>query len=765
MKKLLWILLLLMASSGVRGQQAVISCRVFSSVTAAPLAGAHVSLKGTALSAATDAQGYCSFTPAAKDVYTLLFSYMGYASDSVKVAYDGVSVKVNKTLFPATVRIATVEVTANRGEQPVQTSPSRVDVMTESEIGSMPVISTDELLMAIPGINASRSYGIYNKTGDVTMRGLNRNVHALLLMDGVPLSLLDGSASNWNRIDASNIERIEVLKGPNSSMYGGNAMAGVINIITKRPTEKLSGSAGFSYGSFNTFGGRVSLGTRSGKSDKHYAYGMLNASTRQSDGYIMTPEEQRDSTDVEMYVSEYNVGVKGGYVFQPGHLIEGEYNFSYDRRGNGSQIFETTGNYNEYNTHYARLRYSRKSAKTELSVNGFFKQENYSKLNESMKSNGLYYFLQTDAITRDYGLWCSWSARLGRYQELTVGADAKYGNTDNLDYYHTSYDTIHYDGRMGFYGLFVQDMLSLCRDRLVISAGLRGDLINFEGAGFHLYSPGLTTAFMTDYQGDFRDTLWFALSPRVGLAWNFNAKKSLYLSWSRGFRSGTLSDMCKTGDVNKGFKLANPGLSPESLDNFELGSRLRFGGKFTLEPGVYLSLGHDFQYFVGTGDSMYTTGSKLKPVIRRENIGEVMIYGAEIKTLYQPVAHWEFLLNYSYSHSSVTLYQLGTYIGKDLTGMSLIEVPDHILFGRVQWRNRFVTTVLGARYYSAEWVDDENTVRTDPYYVLDLKLYRTFLQCATVSLTIQNLLNNRFTDSKGMLNPGIFCLLDCSVRI
>ncbi len=765
MKKLLFVLLMLMIFSSAGAQQTVITGRVFSSVTAAPLAGAHVGLQGTALSAATDQEGWFTLTTAAKGRFTLKFSYMGYATDSLKVLLDGSPVKFTKTLFPATVRISTVEVTANRGEQPVQTSPVRVDVMTASEIESMPVISADELLMAIPGINAARTYGMYNKTGDVTMRGLNRNVHALLLMDGVPLSLLDGSASNWNRIDASNIERIEVLKGPNSSMYGGNAMAGVINIITKRPMEKLSGSAGFSYGSFNTFGGRVSLGTRSGKGDKRYAYGLLNASTRQSDGYIMTPEELRDSTDVEMNVREYNVGLKGGYVFQPDHVIEGEYNFSYDRRGNGSQIFEPSGNYNEYHTHYARLRYSRKTAKTELSVNGFFKQEKYSKLNESMKSNGLYYFLQTDAITRDYGLWCSWSARLGQHQELTVGADAKYGNTSNLDYYHTSYDTIRYNGRMGFYGLFVQDMLSLCRDRLVISAGLRGDLINFEGADFHIYSPGLTTAFMADYQGDFRDTLWFALSPRVGVAWNFSASKSVYLSWSRGFRSGTLSDMCKTGDVNKGFKLANPGLSPESLDNFEVGSRLRFGGKFTLEPGVYLSLGHDFQYFVGTGDSLYTTGSKLKPMIRRENIGEVMIYGAELKSLYQPNAHWEFLLNYSYSHSSVTLYQLGTYIGKDLTGMSLIEVPDHILFGRVQWRNRFVTTVLGARYYSAEWVDDENTLRMDPYYVLDLKLYRTFLQRATVSLTIQNLLNNRFTDSKGMLNPGIFCLFDCSVRI
>jgi len=765
MKKIILLfsfcLLAIVVSAQTHG---VLTGKVYSSVTAAPLAGTHVMIKALNLSSSTNTEGVFAFNNVPYGKYVIVYSYVGYETDSAVVKVNAPAQKIVRTLFPSSISIAEVIVTATRSEQPARCVPAKVDVITTSDIEAMPYISTDELLNLSAGINASRNYGIYNKTGDVTLRGLNRNVHTLLLMDGVPLSILDGSASNWNRIDADNIERIEVLKGPNSSLYGGNAMAGVINIITRKPTEKLSGSARIFYGSYNTSGLRLSLNGRTGTKDRNYLYAAANAYSRQSTGYIMTPEEIRDTHDVKMYVNEYNLGLKTGYVFKPGSFIEAEYNYSLDNRGNGTQIFEPQGNFNEYKTHYARGRYSRKAAKSQLEINGFFKSENYFKQNESLKSNGLYYFYTTKAVTQDYGLWLSWSGKIGAHQDLTIGADVKNGNTDNLDRYHSSYDSVMYDGNMGFYGIFAQDMLTLFKGKMNISAGVRGDMVSFGGAGFHIASPGLATSFMAPYEGDFNDTVWFALSPRVGMQWNFNPKHRIYLSWSRGFRSGTLSDMCRTGDVNKGFKLANPGLSPESMDNVEMGAVMKFFGKLNIEPAVFFSQGHNFQYFVGTGDSIFTTGSNMKPVIRRENIGEVQIYGAEIKCVWQINTQIELLVNYSYTHSNIVEYDLGAYVGKDLTGASLIEVPDQILFARMQWKNRFINTVVGAKYFDGEWVDDENTLTTDPYFLLDLKLYRTFLKRITTSLTIQNILNNRFTDSKGMLSPGIFCIGECRVN-
>lgn len=765
MKKL--ILLILFVASGccaMAQAQGTISGRVFSSQTARGLEATHVLIRELNLSASTDEGGNFVFHKIPYGRYLMLFSYVGYETDSVMVTLESPEKKVNRTLFPSTIKIAEVVVTATRSEQDATRVPVKVDVISSDDIQSMPVVSTDELLSLVAGMNASRSYGIFNKTGDVTMRGLNRNVHSLLLIDGVPLSLLDGSASNWNRIDAESLERIEVLKGPNSSLYGGNAMAGVINLITKKPTEKFSGSARMFYGTYNTMGGKLTLNGRTGKGDRKYLYASANLYSRQSDGYIMSPPEVRDSHDVRMYVREYNGSLKTGYVFNPRSFLEAEYSYSFDNRGNGTQIFEPTGNYNRYRTHFVRGRYSRKTNNSQLEINGFYRLEDYFKLNESMKSNGLYYFYNTESTTRDYGLWFSWSGTISKGQQLTVGADLKSGSTENIDYYHTSYDSVMYNGKMSFGGLFVQDMLTLFHDKLVLAAGLRGDLVAFSDADFHIASPGLTTAFMAPYQGDFNDTTWLALSPRVSAQWAFSPQHRIYLGWSRGFRPGTLSDMCRTGDVNKGFKLANPGLSPESIDNIELGAVLHFFNRLSIEPTVFYSQGHHFQYFVGTGDSLYTTGSNMKPVIRRENIGEVRILGGEIKAIWQVNANVELLLNYSYTHSNIIKYNLGTYIGKDLTGRSLVESPDHILFGRAQWKTRWVTSVLGARYYAGEWADDENTVFTDPCFLLDLKFYRTFLKQITTSVTIQNLLNNRFTDSKGMLSPGMFIIGECRVN-
>ena len=61
-----------------------------------------------------------------------------------------------------------------------------------------------------------------------------------------------------------------------------------------------------------------------------------------------------------------------------------------------------------------------------------------------------------------------------------------------------------------------------------------------------------------------------------------------------------------------------------------------------------------------------------------------------------------------------------------------------------------------AKYTDGVWLDDENTLRTDPVFLLDLKLYRTFLKRVTTAVTIQNILGTRYLDSKGMLNPGRF---------
>lgn len=103
---------------------------------------------------------------------------------------------------------------------------------------------------------------------NVSIRGLagDEQGRTLVLFDGIPINTSDEGSVNWNSIHIDNVQRIEVFKGPGSSLYGNSAMGGVINIISKRPVSPFSLNTSGSYGSLNTW--KTDLGLSSRINDK-----------------------------------------------------------------------------------------------------------------------------------------------------------------------------------------------------------------------------------------------------------------------------------------------------------------------------------------------------------------------------------------------------------------------------------------------------------------------------------------------------------------
>ena len=121
------------------------------------------------------------------------------------------------------------------------------------------------------------------------------------------------------------VERIEVVKGPASSMYGSNAMGGAINIITRKPEERLSGRIWLGYGTYNTFTGRINLGQTYGNVAEKGFYYLLNGFYRQRDGYITQSEFDRTA---DPYIVASNLqGVsgqpQGGLQYTKGGVYRG----------------------------------------------------------------------------------------------------------------------------------------------------------------------------------------------------------------------------------------------------------------------------------------------------------------------------------------------------------------------------------------------------------------------------------------------------------
>ncbi|MBI2167797.1 MAG: TonB-dependent receptor [Candidatus Omnitrophica bacterium] len=148
-------------------------------------------------------------------------------------------------------------VTATRREIPVEETTRFVTVLTREDIEKSGAVFVVDLLRALPGVTVTQS-GPLGRTVGLFVRGMNAN-QTLMMVDGVQInSLTTGQAeladlTTENVVSVENIERIEILRGPQSTLYGADAMAGVINIVTKAGKRPLGGESRFEYGTNESF--------------------------------------------------------------------------------------------------------------------------------------------------------------------------------------------------------------------------------------------------------------------------------------------------------------------------------------------------------------------------------------------------------------------------------------------------------------------------------------------------------------------------------
>lgn len=154
---------------------------------------------------------------------------------------------------PAVEAVEEVVVTASRVPQRVEQLGTAVSVVDAEEIERQQLTVLDEALERVPGVAITRSGGFGQNT-QVRMRGFTTK-HVLIMVDGIKISNAAESSNQYGvqHLFLNNVERVEVLRGPQSGLYGADAVAGVINVITKRAEgpPKLRGSA--LYGSHDTY--------------------------------------------------------------------------------------------------------------------------------------------------------------------------------------------------------------------------------------------------------------------------------------------------------------------------------------------------------------------------------------------------------------------------------------------------------------------------------------------------------------------------------
>lgn len=221
-----------------------------------------------------------------------------------------------------TPQMGEMVVTATRDEVPIEQVGSSITVITAKEIEQQQKRTVADALRMVPGLDLVRT-GSFGGSTSVFMRGA-KSEHTLVLIDGIEMNdpSSTGGGYNFSNLTTDNIERIEILRGPQSTLYGSHAIGGVINIITKRGDGKLKGFLSAEGGSYAT--ARENAGINGGTGLLQYSLTVSRLDT----GGISSAGERYGNTERDGY---QNSTVAGRLGITPTSNSEIDLTLRYDR--------------------------------------------------------------------------------------------------------------------------------------------------------------------------------------------------------------------------------------------------------------------------------------------------------------------------------------------------------------------------------------------------------------------------------------------------
>ncbi|MDX4060167.1 TonB-dependent receptor [Aliarcobacter skirrowii] len=359
-------------------------------------------------------------------------------------------------LYSQTTTLETITVTsATKSEQKLKDVTANVDVITAEDIESRKFKTVAEALQTIAGIQVSQSGGIGQQTS-LFLRGMNSD-KTLVLIDGIRYNDPSGNGANFEHLMINDIERIEVIKGAQSSIWGADASAGVINIITKSSQDGTHGNATIEYGRYNSKIARANISHKNESFDA-----KLSATRVDTDGFsAMTPKGEKAKNYEDDGYENTTVNLKLGYNFNDSNRVSTSYEIidtkvdidgtfgapTYANDPNNLDIAKTK-------THLANLTYENRNdiALTKVYTNySNFKRE-YTDASED----------EYKGVIKEYGV--NTSIDYLNSSNVTLGADyKKFENKANIDK--------EYNNK----GIFISNTNKFFDDKTIFTQALRYD--------------------------------------------------------------------------------------------------------------------------------------------------------------------------------------------------------------------------------------------------------------------------------------------------
>lgn len=290
-------------------------------------------VKGTTIGTATDATGHYFLKNMPAGTFTLTASALGYKTEEKKVTtQSGRTIEVNFSLTEESVSMDEVVVTANRNETNKKTTASIVNVASGKLFATVASSTLSESMNFTPGLRVENNCGNCAVT-QLRINGLEGH-YSQILLDSRPLFSSLATVYGLDQLPVSMVERVEVVRGGGSALYGANAIGGVVNIITKEP---LYNSLNVS-NTTNIFGGgKLDLNTSLGGSfvsDDHKAGVYIFGMVKHRDPY----DHNKDNFSDVPGISSETIGFRGYYRTSLRSRLTAEYHHIHEFRRGGEML-------------------------------------------------------------------------------------------------------------------------------------------------------------------------------------------------------------------------------------------------------------------------------------------------------------------------------------------------------------------------------------------------------------------------------------------
>ena len=643
-------------------------------------------------------------------------------------------------------RLEPVVISVTRIEQKAGEAPASVTVLTRDDIRQSASQTVDDLLRQVPGFSLFRrssSLVTHPTTQGLSLRGIGPSgtSRALVLVDGVPANDPFGGWVYWSRIPMQGIEQIEVVRGGGSSAWGNYALGGVVQVLTRRPTERAVFFDG-SYGTRDTMNFDLLL---------HEVQGPLRLTLEgnyfDTGGYPVVKESRRGSIDIDADSRHTTFNGRVELVASPEASLFVSGTYFDEERGNGTplQLNRTGSGSAAVGGRLGTLD----DGEWRLTLFADDQKFRSTFSTQALDRNSETLALDQRVPTTSAGGWLQWSRKFGSHL-VAAGGDARWvsGETNERVYNAGAFARIREAGGQQFIGgLFVQDVYTP-HPAWELVGGLRGDYWHSYDGTRHDTPP----AAGVPAEQTFNDIDRIIPSGRVAALFHATPTTDVRASAYQGFRVPTLNEQYRVFRVRNDVTVANESLRPERLTGGELGVQQRWG---PLE-GRITGYWNEVQDLVAN----VTLTSRLPdcPVgttcRQRQNLDLARIRGLETELELRPARDWRLLASYLFADARVV--EASQQPG--LEGKRLAQVPEHsataaVRFARPDWFNASLT----ARFVGDQYEDDINSLPLGSYVVVDLAVSRAFGKHTEVYVAVENLFDRIYTTgrtSEGVISIG-----------